>query len=196
LAAADSRYLLEPHSKGRTGLITFTLDTETVELRAREASHTDLVPFRAWALGGHQQIVGWLDLVGNEACARTPAPGAPSVLDVLRHLVPLRRRIARTCAALEHGDAPAAPEHRTLAKLPSMAWARMALDASQEELKEVVESLWPMTDLELRSEGYGVGPYNVKEWLAWQRLHDDEHLAEIENTAYLLGVHGATQRIA
>lgn len=176
-------------------MISRTLDPGEVHARVEAAAQMELVPFRAWVLAGAPQIVAWLDEIGDAAASRAPGPGAESVLDVLRHLVPLRRRIARVCTTLEHGGVPS-PEHRTIAKLPSMAWARMGLDASQEELRETLESLWPMTDLELRAGAFGIGPYNVKEWLAWQRLHDDEHLAEIEHAAYLFGVHGARDRSA
>lgn len=164
-------------------------------VQVHQAGLMDLVPFRTWALEAYGHLIARLDSMDDDAASRPPAPGVPSALEVLCHLVPLRRRIARICISLEHGALPAA-EHRTIAKLPSMTWARMALDASQDELRDVLDSLWPMTDLELRAEGYGAGPYNVKEWLAWQRLHDDEHLAEIEHAAYLLGVHGAKPLVA
>ena len=131
---------------------------------------------------GQEQLLGVIDGISEEQALFKPDADTWSVVEVLRHVVDGKRRNAAGCAALARGETRGgeAQTGRSGEELPSLAAARSALEASHGELFAAVASFSPATNLEARYEHPWFGLLNCQEWAVFQRIHDGDHAAQIE----------------
>ena len=131
---------------------------------------------------GQEQLLAVIDGISEEQASFKPDADTWSVVEVLRHVVDGKRRNAAGCAALARGETRGgeAQTGRTGEELPSLAAARSALEASHGELVAAVASFSPATNLEARYEHPWFGLLNCQEWAVFQRIHDGDHAAQIE----------------
>lgn len=154
------------------------------ELRAviRREAHKEPIALNVLSERAHRRVIDAIDALTDEQGAWTAAAAHDSILVVMRHLVASKRRTARVCNALALGETPPELSDAPSMALPSLTWARHALDDAQFKIHTFVDTLWPMTDLASTHNEQALGALNCKEWAVWQALHDAEHAAEIERT--------------
>lgn len=145
----------------------------------RREAHKEPIALNVLSERAHRRVIEAVQELTDDQGAWRAGDAHDSVLEVMRHLVASKRRVARICAALAQGEPPPESNDDTARALPSLTWARAALDDAQLKIHKFVDMLWPMTDLEKRYPEEALGPLNCKEWAVWQALHDSEHAAEI-----------------
>ena len=132
---------------------------------------------------GQDQLLELIHGLSDEQASFKANPDDWSVLEVLQHLIESKRGIARICAALARGELPASSARVGVIErepFSSLAQARSALDEAQRELLAFVDTLSPETNLEATYDHPWFGPHNCKEWVIFQRLHDGDHIGQIE----------------
>ncbi len=154
------------------------------ELRAviRREGHKEPIALNVLSERAHRRVINAVEALTDEQGNWTAGEAHDSILDVMRHLAASKRRTARVCTALSLGEPPPELSDAPSLALPSLTWARLALDDAQQKVHSFVDTLWPMTDLTRTHDEEALGPLNCKEWAVWQALHDAEHAAEIERT--------------
>jgi uncharacterized protein (TIGR03083 family) len=140
------------------------------------------------------RLLAALDGVNEEQAAFRPGPDQWSIADVLRHVTAAEESVARVVGSLASGEAPegrrdtgsqTAEEGQPLAALVER------LRGARASLLEAVRG-WPASpDLEARFEHPFFGLLNCKEWLAFQRVHDADHIGQIEQIKGAGGYPGA-----
>ena len=128
-------------------------------------------------------LLGLLDGVSEEQAAFHPAPDQWSVADVLRHVIAAEEGVARIVESLARGVVPGGkrvmgsqtPEEGQ--PLPALI---ERLRAARTDLLARVRG-WPASpDLAATFAHPFFGPLNCKGWLAFQRLHDADHIGQLE----------------
>jgi hypothetical protein len=141
-----------------------------------------------------RRLLALLDGVSEEQAAFRPAPDQWSIAEVVRHVIAAEQGVGRIVESLARG---VVPEGRRQT-------GRQAPDEGQ-PLSALVESLggaragllgrvraWLASpDLAARFEHPFFGPLNCKEWLAFQRLHDADHIGQIQQIKGAEGYPGA-----
>jgi uncharacterized damage-inducible protein DinB len=152
-------------------------------------ANKDLDAIRSLIQQGHEQLLSQLEGVTEEQARWKPAPDVWSVLEVLRHVVPSKRGVARICAALARGETPrgfgeegqaTAEQPAATDDLASLAEAHDALEEAHRALLTVVDTFAQGTDLEARFDHGFFGSLNCREWAVFQRVHDADHAQQIE----------------
>lgn len=115
--------------------------------------------------------------ISEDHAAFVPASGGWSVKEVVRHVAGAERGVAVIIARLTGVPEPA-EESRPAGQ--SLADACRELSEARAGLLELVAGVPPDANLETRHEHPFFGPLNWKEWLAFQRVHDGDHIAQIE----------------
>jgi hypothetical protein len=128
-------------------------------------------------------LLGLLDGVSEEQAAFRPAPDQWSIADVLRHVIAAEEGVARIVESLARGAIPEGrrdmgsqirDEGQPLAALVER------LRAARADLLARVRG-WPASpDLAATFEHPLFGPLNCKGWVAFQRLHDADHISQLE----------------
>jgi uncharacterized damage-inducible protein DinB len=124
-----------------------------------------------------QRMLEVLAAVSPEQEAFAPSPGQWSVRDVAEHVVAAERGVVEVIAGLAGIEAPPAgppAAGRSLAEL------RQYLVAVRAQLLALAESIPQDAALDAKHDHFFFGPLNWKEWLAFQRVHDGDHLQQIE----------------
>ncbi len=128
-------------------------------------------------------LLGLLDGVSEEQAAFQPAPDQWSVADVLRHVIAAEEGVARIVESLARG---AVPEGRREigSHIPDegqpLAVLVERLRTARADLLARVRG-WPASpDLAATFEHPFFGPLNCKGWVAFQRLHDADHIGQLE----------------
>ena len=121
-----------------------------------------------------------LDLLGDisqEQAEFVPSPGQWSIRDVVRHVAGSERGVARIIAelagAVEPAEAPAVAGQSLTELCRELKEARV-------QLLQVVQRLGQDANLDAKHEHPFFGSLNWKEWLAFQRVHDGDHIQQIE----------------
>lgn len=135
---------------------------------------------------GHEQLVALIDGLSEEQARFQPGPDDWCVLEVLRHVVFAKRGVARVCAGLARGERPAGlggegeqQDGIVGEAFPTLAAARSALDAAHQELISFIEGPLAQGDLRARYRHFLFGELNCREWAAFQRVHDVDHVNQI-----------------
>ena len=115
--------------------------------------------------------------ISEEQAAFIPSSGGWSIKEVVRHVAGAERGVAVIIARLAGVPEPS-QESRPVG--PSLADACRELGEARARLLELVAGVPPHANLEARHEHPFFGPLNWKEWLAFQRVHDGDHIAQIE----------------
>jgi len=136
------------------------------------------------------RLLGLLDGVSEAQAAWRPAPDEWSITDVLRHVIAAEEGVAGIVDSLARGAVPdglralgsqIADEGQPLAALVER------LRAARAGLLAEVRG-WPAPpDLAATFEHPFFGPLNCKGWVAFQRLHDADHIGQIEQLKAAVG---------
>jgi hypothetical protein len=139
-------------------------------------------------------LLALLDGVSEEQAAFRPAPDQWSIADVLRHVIAAEEGVALIVESLARGVVPEGrremgrhipDEGQPLARLIE------GLHASRADLLARVQG-WPaLPELAATFEHPCFGPLNCKGWLAFQRLHDADHIGQLEQIKAAEGYPGA-----
>jgi hypothetical protein len=107
----------------------------------------------------------------------TPSAGQWSIRDIVEHVVAAERGVVEIIARLAGVDAPTSGPPAAGRSLPEL---REHLAAVRAQLLTVAKEIPSDAALEAKHEHFFFGPLNWKEWLAFQRVHDGDHLQQIE----------------
>jgi hypothetical protein len=141
------------------------------------------------------RLLALLDGVSEEQAAFRPAPDQWSIADVLRHVIAAEEGVARIVESLARGVVPEG--RRPLGShIPDEAQPLAALverlGAARADLLARVRG-WPASpDLAATFEHPFFGPVNCKGWVAFQRLHDADHIGQLEQIKGAAGYPGST----
>ena len=132
---------------------------------------------------GQQQVLVLIDGMTEEQAAFKPNAETWSVIEVLHHVAESHRSLAHRCAILARGEA--LPDIETVGGLASEAPAtlkdaRVELKAAHAEMRAFVDSLTPEANTEATLAHPWFGPLNCIEWPVFQRVHDGDHINQIE----------------
>jgi len=140
------------------------------------------------------RLLALLDGVNEEQATFRPAPDQWSIADVLRHVIAAEEGVARVVESLARGVVPEG--QRALGShVPDEAQPLAALierlRAARADLLARVRG-WPASpDLAATFEHPFFGPLNCKGWVAFQRLHDADHIGQLEQIKAAEGYAGA-----
>ena len=129
------------------------------------------------------RLLALLDGVSEEQAAFRPAPDQWSITDVLRHVIAAEEGVAGIIESLARGAVP--DGRRALgSQIPDEGQPLAALierlGVARAGLLARVRG-WPASpDLAATFEHPYFGPLNCKGWLAFQRLHDADHIGQLE----------------
>ena len=144
---------------------------------------------RALVQTGHDKLFGPIADLSEEQATFKPNGDEWSVLETLRHVVQAKRGVARICARLARGETPrnvgqegeAAVQDGIMGEeFATLAQARAAAQAAQDELLAFIDTLSADVNLETRYRHFLFGDLNCREWAAFQRVHDGDHGNQIE----------------
>lgn len=133
--------------------------------------------------GPRARLLALLDGLSEEQAAFRPAPDRWSIADVVRHVTAAEESVASVVDSLAGG---AAPEGRrttgsqTAEEGEPLAALVERLRAARVDLLERVRG-WPASsDLTVKFEHPFFGLLDCKAWVAFQRVHDLDHIGQIE----------------
>ena len=124
-----------------------------------------------------RRLVGVLADLSQEQAEFVPSAGQWSIRDVAEHVVAAERGVVEVIARLA---GVAAPPEWTPAAGQSLTKLRSHLTAVRSELLDLTQRLPQDGNLDAKHEHPFFGPLNWKEWLAFQRVHDGDHIEQIE----------------
>jgi hypothetical protein len=129
-----------------------------------------------------RRLLALLDGVTDEQAAFRPAPDQWSIADVLRHVIAAEEGVARIVESLARGIVPEG-SRQTGSQVPDEGQSLSALvgrlRTARAGLLERVRG-WPASpDLTATFDHPFFGPLNCKGWVAFQRLHDADHIGQI-----------------
>jgi hypothetical protein len=131
------------------------------------------------------RLLGLLDGVSEAQAAFRPGPDVWSIADVLRHVIAAEEGVARIVESLARDAVP--DGRRALGS--QIADEGQSLPVLIERLRAARAGLlarvrgWPAPpDLAATFEHPFFGPLNCKGWVAFQRLHDADHIGQLEQT--------------
>ena len=124
-----------------------------------------------------RRLVDVLAEVSPEQAEFAPSAGQWSIRDVVEHVAAAERGVVEIIARLAGVTAP--PQGPPAAGR-SLAELRQHLSGVRAQLLGLVEGLAQDANLEAKHEHLFFGPLNWKEWLAFQRVHDGDHIEQIE----------------
>ena len=132
---------------------------------------------------GQQQVLALIDGMTEQQAAFKPDAETWSVIEVLHHVAESHRSLARRCAMLARGEA--LPDIESVGGLAKEAPAtlketRTELEAAQGEMRAFVDSLSAESNTGPTLAHPWFGPMNCIEWPVFQRVHDGDHINQIE----------------
>jgi len=139
------------------------------------------------------RLLGLLDGVSEDQAAFRPAPDQWSIADVLRHVIAGEEGVARIVESLARGVVPEGRRvigSQTPEEGQPLAALVERLCAARADLLARVRG-WPASpDLTATFDHPFFGPLNCKGWLAFQRLHDADHIGQLEQIKAVEGYPG------
>jgi hypothetical protein len=140
------------------------------------------------------RLLALLDGVSEEQAAYRPAPDQWSIADVVRHVIAAEEGVARIIEPLARGLVPEG-QRAMGTQIPDEGQPLAALierlRAARVDLLARIRG-WPASsDLTATFEHPLFGPLNCKGWVAFQRLHDGDHIGQIEGIKAAGGYPGA-----
>ena len=124
-----------------------------------------------------RRLVEVLANVSQEQAEFVPSAGQWSIRDVAEHVAAAERGVVEIIARLA---GVAAPPAGPPAAGRSLAELRHHLAAVRAQLLGLVEGLAEDANLDAKHDHPFFGSLNWKEWLAFQRVHDGDHIEQIE----------------
>jgi len=140
------------------------------------------------------RLLALLDGVSEEQAAFRPAPDQWSIADVLRHVIAAEDGVARIVESLARGAIPEG-QRAMGSQIPDEGQPLAALierlRAARADLLARIRG-WPASpDLAATFEHPLFGPLTCKGWVAFQRLHDADHIGQLEQIKAAAGYPGA-----
>jgi hypothetical protein len=147
---------------------------------------------------GHDEIHAALAGLSEEDAATKPSLDAWSVLEIMSHVVSVKRIMPALAQSLAGGSWPPGfgPEWEeetrqdgvTVASFTTLAEARAAADAAHAEMLKFIATLDEgEKDTEIRFKHFVFGAFNCREWPTFQRIHDADHGPAIIRTRAAIG---------
>jgi len=124
-----------------------------------------------------RRLVDVLAEVSQEQAEFVASPGQWSIRDVAEHVAGAERGVVEIIARLAGVASP--PAGPPAAGLP-LTELREHLTAVRAQLLGLVGGLPRDANLDAKHDHLFFGPLNWKEWLAFQRVHDGDHIEQIE----------------
>jgi hypothetical protein len=129
------------------------------------------------------RLLALLDGVSEEQAGFHPAPDQWSIADVLRHVIAAEEGVARIVESLARGVV-AEGRREMGSHIPDEAQPLAALierlRAARADLLARIQG-WPASpELAATFEHPFFGPLNCKGWVAFQRLHDADHIGQLK----------------
>jgi hypothetical protein len=138
---------------------------------------------------GHDELHAALDGLSDQQARHKPGADDWCVLEVMDHVVTVKRLMAQLCQHLSEGRWPpgvtgefqeeAAQDGVTLARFTSLDEARQAADEAHAGLLGFIRSITPATSTEKEFRHFVFGSMNCRQWAVFQRIHDADHAPAI-----------------
>jgi len=155
----------------------------------REGAAKEPADIAAIVQEGHDELLAALHGLSEAQARHKPAPDEWSVLELMDHVVTVKRSMAGLCRHLSEGSWPpgltaefqeeAAQDGVTLARFTSLAEARQAADEAHAGLLDFIRSITPETNTEKEFRHFLFGSMNCRQWAVFQRVHDADHAPAI-----------------
>jgi hypothetical protein len=139
---------------------------------------------------GHNRMMAALDGMSETQAAFKPAPDEWSVLELMAHVVSTKQVMGVLTAAMAKGELPpgfgAATETQAsqdgfiVSKFETLAAAQAAAQEAQASMLSFARGLDGELNTELTFRHYIFGPLNCREWVVFQRIHDDNHAPQVD----------------
>ena len=124
-----------------------------------------------------RRLLDLLADVSQEQAEFAPAPGQWSIREIVEHVVAAERGVLAIIARLA---GVAAPPEQAPAAGRSLAELRQHLSGVRAQLMALAKRIPETVALDAKDDHFFFGPLNWKEWLAFQRVHDGDHIQQIE----------------
>jgi hypothetical protein len=134
---------------------------------------------------GHDELHKALDGMTEEQARFKPGPDDWSVLELLDHVVTVKRAMAVLAASLSKGAWPPGfteesqsedfQDGVTFVHFNTLSEAREAVDAAHNELMAFIATIDDDMNTEKEFRHFFFGSFNCREWVAFQRIHDADH---------------------
>ncbi len=129
------------------------------------------------------RLLGSLEGVSEVQASWKPQPDEWSIKEVLRHVLAAESGVTEIVTSLAAGVTPEG-ERETGRQDPDES-ANLGdlverLRAERQRLLAFLDSLPPSADLSVTFPHPFFGPLNFKGWVAFQRVHDGDHIGQIE----------------
>lgn len=173
---------------GEDGVRHLTLPDEIrarVIAFAREGGAKPTAEIAAIVQEGHDALIGSLEGLSDEQARFKPAPDQWSILELMDHVVTIKRFLVVLCQHMSEGAWPpglteawqeeALQDGATTRRFTSIAEAREAADAAHGALLAFLEGVTPEMDTAKTFTHFLFGPMNFREWVVFERIHDGDH---------------------
>ena len=134
---------------------------------------------------GHDALISSLDGVSDAQAAWKPAPDEWSILELMDHVVTIKRFLVALTQHMSQGAWPpglteawqeeSAQDGATVARFTSIAEARDAADAAHDALLAFLRGVTPEMNTEKTFTHFLFGAMNFREWIIFERIHDGDH---------------------
>ena len=124
-----------------------------------------------------RRLLDLLADVSREQAEFAPSPGQWCIREIVEHVVAAERGVLAIIARLAGVAAPPQQGPGAGRSLPEL---REDLTSVRGQLLALVRGLPQHANLDARHQHLFFGPLNWKEWLAFQRVHDGDHIDQIE----------------
>jgi hypothetical protein len=151
----------------------------------RETAARPAADIAAAVQEGHDELRRAFDDVSEAQARFKPGPDDWSILELLDHVVTVKRAMALLATSLSKGAWPpgfsVASEREdfqdgvTFVRFDALAEARAAVDAAHGELMAFIATITDDTSTEKEFRHFLFGSMNCRQWAAFQRIHDADH---------------------
>lgn len=142
---------------------------------------------------GHEKLLAALDGVSEAQAAHKPGPRDWSILELLAHVVTIKRVMGALATNLSAGNLPpgfgpqfeeaSAQDGVAIGSFGTLDEARAALQTPHDELIAFIRALDNGANgdvnLEKTFKHFLFGTFNCREWAIFQRVHDEDHTPQI-----------------
>ena len=135
-------------------------------------------------------MMGASDGMSEEQAAYKPSDDDWLVLNLMAHVVSTKQIMGVLTAALAKGELPpgfgaatetqASQDGITVSRFETLADARAAAEEAHRVMVEFARGIDGGVDTELRFKHYIFGAFNCREWVVFQRIHDDNHAPQMD----------------
>ena len=138
---------------------------------------------------GQDELLRVISGMSDDQACFTSGAEEWSALDVMAHVVTTKQVVVGLCRSLGQGMKPpgigpeweeeSAQDGITTTSFSSIMAARDAAQAAHLELVELIRDP-DRANTDIRFSHYIFGPLNAREWAVFQRIHDGDHIPQIE----------------